>query len=71
MLINGVEHITIAETAKIIGVSAGRVRQLVANKRLPSTKVGGRLNMIPRKAVEEFASLNRPVGIHISSRLGT
>jgi excisionase family DNA binding protein len=71
MVINGEEHITIKEAAEIIGVSAGRVRQLVASKRLPSIKVGARLNMISRKTAEEFAALHRPVGIHISSHLGT
>lgn len=68
MKINGIECVTVQEAAVIIGVSAGRVRQLI-NKdkpRLPSIQVGKRMRWIPREAVEAFAKLDRPDGKRIS-----
>lgn len=45
---------TTGEAARLLGVSPGRVRQLVAEKILPATK-RGRDNFVTRDAVEKLA----------------
>jgi len=43
--------ISTKEAAKILGVSASRMRQIVAEKRLPVTRIG-RDNLIDKKDLE-------------------
>ncbi|MCA0455698.1 MAG: helix-turn-helix domain-containing protein [Chloroflexi bacterium] len=62
MDINGTECVTIDNAAKLLEVSSGRVRQFIAEGRLHSIKVGSRLNMIPLRDVEQFASIPRKQG---------
>jgi excisionase family DNA binding protein len=40
------EYLTAKQVAEKLGVSAGRVRQLVAEKRLPATKFGNSLMIL-------------------------
>lgn len=54
-------YLTVAEAAERLGVTGGRVRQLIAAEDLPSTKVGG-VNLIPEEAFEEYQRTRRPVG---------
>lgn len=41
--ISFVEYLTAKQAGERLGVSAGRIRQLVAEKRLPATKFGNSL----------------------------
>lgn len=54
--------LTISEAAEILGVTAGRVRQLVAAGRLKAVKYGKRMNLLPRAVVLDFAAQPRPNG---------
>jgi len=50
--------ISTSEAAKILGVSASRVRQLILEGRLEATKVG-RDQLLERQKVEDFALIPR------------
>lgn len=63
-MIDGQKYVNIKEAAEIIGVSEGRIRQFISREQLPSIQIGKRLRMIPMEAVQEFASLDRPSGLH-------
>lgn len=55
-------YLTTAEAAEKLSVSTGRVRQLIAEKRLPTTKIGN-LNLIKEadlKLVQERKRTGRP-----------
>lgn len=62
MEINGIEYVNVDTAAKMIGVSSGRVRQLIANGRLSTFKITKRLNMIPLREVEFFVNTPRKEG---------
>lgn len=62
MEINGVECVDIEGAASIIGVTSGRIRQLITESRLPFIAIGKRMKYIPLKAVQDFATKPRPVG---------
>ena len=59
MEINGIEYVNVDTAAKMLAVSAGRVRQLIASGRLPTLKITKRLNMIPLREVEFFMNTPR------------
>ena len=63
-MIDGKEYVTIAEAARIIDVSEGRIRQFIYRKQLPYRKFGKRYTMLPLDAVNEFAVTPRPSGVH-------
>ncbi len=50
--------ISTAEAAKILGISASRVRQLIIDGRLEATKVG-RDQLLEKELVENFALIPR------------
>ena len=56
------EFVTVQEAAGILGVTAGRVRQIVRNGHLPSRRIGPRLLVLPRSAVEWYAGLPQVKG---------
>lgn len=53
---------SVAEAAAALGVSRGRVRQLIRQGRLGPTEIIGRLRMIPRTDLARFAALPRSPG---------
>ena len=53
-LADNIVYITVAEAAKILNVSNGRVYQFLAQERIPSITEFGR-RLLPRKAVLKFA----------------
>jgi excisionase family DNA binding protein len=56
------EYLTAKQAAEKLGVSAGRVRQLVAEKRLPATKFGNSLMILETdlNLVKERKKTGRP-----------
>ena len=52
------DPISTADAAKILGISASRVRQLILDGRLEATKVG-RDQLLEREKVEDFALVPR------------
>jgi excisionase family DNA binding protein len=56
------EYLTAKQVAEKLGVSAGRVRQLVAEKRLPATKFGNSLMILESdiELVQERKKTGRP-----------
>lgn len=61
--------LTTTEAAALLGVSAGRVRQLIVAGRLPSTK-RGRDRFIPRAAAVALRDQDRPVGRPVTTGAG-
>ena len=55
-------YVSIPEAADIIHVSDRLVRRWVQNGTLPHFKVGDKVRLIPRKAVEKFAKIERKPG---------
>jgi excisionase family DNA binding protein len=55
------EKITSAQAAKILGISPGRVRQLVLAGELASEKFG-RDHLFDRTAIDEYQQRRRPIG---------
>lgn len=58
----GIEgHLTVAEAAEFLGVSAGRVRQLIVDHKIASVKVGN-MRLIKQTDLEAFEmpSMGRP-----------
>jgi excisionase family DNA binding protein len=53
---------SIPEVAQLLGVSDSLVRRWVRDDRLPYIPAGGRLKLIPVKAVEKFAKIKRKPG---------
>lgn len=53
---------TIREAAELLGVTAGRVHQLRREGRLGKGVKRGTFWLLPGKAVEAFAKLDRPSG---------
>lgn len=54
------DYYTIPEAAAKLKISASYVRVLVVRGRLPSRKLGKRLNLLPKSAVDTF--IRRPMG---------
>jgi len=56
------EYLTAKQVAEKLGVSAGRIRQLVAEKRLPATKFGNSLMILESdlELVRERKKTGRP-----------
>ncbi len=56
------EYLTAKQVAEKLGVSAGRVRQLVAENRLPATKFGNSLMILEKdlELVRERKKTGRP-----------
>ncbi len=56
------EYLTAKQAAEKLGVSPGRVRQLVAEKRLPATKFGNSLMILKSdlRLVRERKKTGRP-----------
>ena len=56
------EYLTAKQAAEKLGVSAGRVRQLVVEKRLPATKFGNSLMILESdlELVRERKKTGRP-----------
>lgn len=52
-------YLTTKEVAKKLGVSVGRIKQLIAEKRLPATKVGN-TNLVKKEDLSLIE--NRKVG---------
>ena len=50
-----------SEAAEILGVTPGRVRQLIVADEIPSVLIG-RMRLLERKAVERFAKIERIPG---------
>lgn len=46
------DHVTVAEAAKLLGVSTDTVQRRVASGELPAERVTARLYLIPRAALE-------------------
>lgn len=61
MRIDGIEYVTTTQAAKILGVSAGRVRQLVASGILGSRTVG-KNNLVPLASVQWYAENKKEAG---------
>lgn len=55
-------YLSVTEAAAIIDVSGSLVRRWVRNGTLPSVKVGEKVRLLPRKAVEKFAKIERQPG---------
>lgn len=55
------DYLTTKEAAEELGLSWGRVKQLVARLQLPATKKGG-VNLISRTDLDEFKEKDRPAG---------
>jgi excisionase family DNA binding protein len=55
-------YLSIPEAAVIINVSDSLVRRWVRDNRLPHVKVGDKVRLIPRKAVEKFVKIERRRG---------
>lgn len=53
---------TVGEVATVLGVSAGRVRQLITAGRLPAERVHPQLMLLRRADVEAFATQPRRGG---------
>lgn len=62
MEINGVECVDVEAAANRIGVSAGRVRQLIADGTLPVMPLGMRKKWIAIEAIDAYKKTSRPVG---------
>jgi hypothetical protein len=56
------DWITVVKAAEILGVTAGRVQQLVVAKRLTATPVNPRLNLLSCAEVLRFKRRKRPGG---------
>ena len=56
--------LTVSIAASRLGITPGRVRQLIASGRLKATRVG-RDWLIDADDLREFAALDRPRGYHI------
>lgn len=54
-------YLSTEQAAKLLGVTTGRVRQLIKEKVLPSEKLG-HLNMIPIAAVVEYGKNRTKAG---------
>lgn len=54
--------LTVAQAAERLGLTAWRVRQFVADGRLPATRYGQRQYLITEEALEAFAAVPRPAG---------
>lgn len=61
-IISNVEYLTAKKAAEKLGVSAGRIRQLVVEKRLPATKFGNSLMILESdlELVRERKKTGRP-----------
>lgn len=51
------EYVTVDDAAKILGVTAGRVHQIVRSGHLPAKRIGPRMLLLPRAVVEWYAAL--------------
>lgn len=56
------EWITVSDAADILDVTARRVQGFIAGGKLKATKMGGRIYLLLRSDVEEFAKVDRPKG---------
>lgn len=56
------EVVTVAQAAAIIGVTARRVLQFIAQKRLPARQVNPRLWLVKSSDARTFARKKRPNG---------
>lgn len=53
MIIDGVEYISVQEAADRLGVSAGRIRQIILDGRIERRKVGN-TNMVTVDSVQQL-----------------
>ncbi len=62
---SGNEVVTATEAAEILGISVGRMYQLLAHREyygLVAEKRAPRLWLIDRKSIEKFSKIDRPPG---------
>lgn len=55
-------YVSCTEAALRLGVCDSLVRRYVREERLPSITVGARIKLIPIKALEKFATIERKPG---------
>ena len=48
------KYLSVSETAKALGLCGSRIRQLIADGRLPAARAGRRTWLVERQAVERF-----------------
>lgn len=53
------DYVTVAQAAEVLKLSPSRVKQFIAEKRLPSVLIHARQHLILRADVEAFAKLPR------------
>lgn len=61
MALNG-EFLTVAEAAKLIGCTHGRVHQLLKSKQIRGTKFSERAWAVNRKSAQNYAKQPQTVG---------
>ncbi len=49
------EYVTLTEAARILGLTTGRLRQMLGAKEIPGTKASPQLWLMARKDVENLA----------------
>jgi len=54
-------ELTVGQAARFLKLSVQRIRQLIADKRLPARKIGP-MWLIERGGLRKFAKLDRPAG---------
>lgn len=62
MLLEKANLISVAEAARIIGVTPGRVRQLIDEGRIVAEPVGERSLVVDRKSAQKYADSPRQPG---------
>lgn len=63
--------LTVSEAAAELKLTSQRVRQLISSGQLAGEAVHERLIIIPRKALDEFKTIERPNGYHVDKRPAT
>ena len=63
-VIDGKQYLTVAEAAKFLDLSEGRIRQFIFTNRIPHRKFGRRYTMFLIDDLQEFKTSKRPTGIH-------
>ena len=53
---------TVSEAAALSGYTEGYIRRLISEGKLPSRKVGVRMNIIPSEEMKKFMRSERTVG---------
>lgn len=56
------DEVTMAEAAELVGVSRGRIRQLVAARTLPERRRVGNVVLLDRADVDRYAARERKPG---------